>query len=426
METEDLHGPNQRMQPLHHQGLRVMRQQRCANGLQIGQEVLGAWIGILRRHRMPRGLAAGERLQRRGQARVDSGQGTPVGLVLAMFVGVGGARGQGLHLRAHVDQHGRERQFAPEVVDLGQVVAQGDFGLPPQGVFERLRADVWIAVAVAANPLAHAQEARHRLLAKLPLQAGVEPGDLTQERGLVVAQRVLDLVGHRETGEAQQAGLPELEHARADLQFVGGELARRQRVPGQRVQPDLVARDQQVRDVALRVQDALALDFGGVRGEHRRQVGLRQCLRDGVRRDARPAQARQRDLDASCLGLARTLVQHAATDVMAVLGEIGQMAEVGEGADHAHRLLARQRLEQPLERPVRPRVGVAAKGDRQFADPLDQLVGSHAFLVADHVSQDPAEQPDVLDQRPFIVFRAPRRGSRRRRGHGWVFLQVLK
>ena len=102
------------------------------------------------------------------------------------------------------------------------------------------------------------------------------------------------------------------------------------------------------------------------------------------------------------------------------------MAEVGEGADHAHRLLARQRLEQPLQRLIRLGVGVAAKSDRQFSHPLDLLVGSHAFLLADHVSQDPAQQADVLHQRPFIVFRTPRWRVRRRRGHGWAFLLVLK
>ena len=275
METEYLHGANQRMQTLRYQGLCVMRQQRCADGCQIGQELLGAWIGILRRHRMPRRLAAGEGLERRGQARVDPGQGPPVGLVLAMFVGVGGAFGQCLHFRAHVHQQGRERQLAPEVVDLGQVVAQGHFGLPPQRILERLGAHVRVAVAVAADPLAHAQEARDRLLAKLPLQVGVELGNLAQERRFIVAQRVLDLVGHRQPGKAQQAGLPELDHARADLQFVGGQLARRQRILGQCLRLDLVARDQQVRDVALRVQNALALDFGGMRGKHWRQVGVR-------------------------------------------------------------------------------------------------------------------------------------------------------
>jgi hypothetical protein len=59
-----------------------------------------------------------------------------------------------------------------------------------------------------------------------------------------------------------------------------------------------------------------------------------------ARRDARPAQALQRNFDAAFLRVAGTLVDGPASDVMPVLGQVGQVAEVGEGADHAHRLIA--------------------------------------------------------------------------------------
>ena len=120
-------------------------------------------------------------------------------------------------------------------------------------------------------------------------------------------------------------------------------------------------------------------------------------------RDAGPAQARQRHLDAAFLRVAGALVDGAAADVVAVFGQVGQVAEVGEGADHAHRLLARQRLEQLLERLVGLVVGIAAEGHRELADVLDQLEGVHAFLLADDVAQDAAQQADVLDQRAFVV-----------------------
>jgi len=47
---------------------------------------------------------------------------------------------------------------------LGQVVAQRHFGLAAQCIVQRLGADIGVAVAVTANPLAHAQKAVHRLV----------------------------------------------------------------------------------------------------------------------------------------------------------------------------------------------------------------------------------------------------------------------
>ncbi|MNT76950.1 hypothetical protein D3C72_2160150 [compost metagenome] len=52
----------------------------------------------------------------------------------------------------------------------------------------------------------------------------------------------------------------------------------------------------------------------------------------------------------------------AAADVVAVFRQIGQVREVGEGTDHAHRLVARQVLEQGLERFLRILVVIAAVG----------------------------------------------------------------
>jgi hypothetical protein len=129
------------------------------------------------------------------------------------------------------------------------------------------------------------------------------------------------------------------------LRLVGGELARSEcvfgRADGRRggAGADFVALGQQVGDVAFGVQDALALHFGRVRCEHGRDKAVRQRGGHGPRRDARPAQALQRNFDAAFLRVAGTLVDGPASDVMPVLGQVGQVAEVGEGADHAHRLV---------------------------------------------------------------------------------------
>ena len=408
VEAEHFHGANQRVQSLRHQSRAMIGEQRILDRVQVGQEILMPPVRVLRRHRMARRIAAGELLERGGQARVDAGQGAAVGLIHAVLVGVGRAVGQRPHWRRHIHQHGRERKLSAQVVHLGEVMAQRHFALPAQRVLERLRADVGVAVTVAADPVAHAQKTVDRMLTQLALQLRIELGNLAQEGRLVIAQCVFDFVGHRQFGEAQQARLPQLHHARTDLGLVGCEFARRQRVLGQGPRLDFVALCHQPGDVALGVQDAFALHFGGVGGEHRRHITARQRLRHCLGADAGPAQARQRHLDAAFLGVAGPFMDGAAPDVVAVLGQVGQVAEIGEGADDAHRLSARKRLEQAFQRLVCFVVRIAPERHRQLADALDQFVGLEAFLLADHVAQNAAQQADVIHQRTFVVLGAPR------------------
>jgi succinyl-CoA synthetase alpha subunit len=129
---------------------------------------------------------------------------------------------------------------------------------------------------------------------------------------------------------------------------------------------------------------------------------------DGFGRDAGPAQACQRHFDAAFLGIACTLVDGPATEVVAVFGQVGQMAEVGEGADHADGLVAREAFEQFIKRLVGVLVGVAAKGYRQLAHLLDQLVGGDAILLANHIAEDATEQADVFHQGAVVVSGSPR------------------
>jgi hypothetical protein len=66
-----------------------------------------------------------------------------------------------------------------------------------------------------------------------------------------------------------------------------------------------------------------------------------------------------------------------------------------------------QGLQQRLQFAVGGLVLVAAEGHGQLADALHQLEGLDAFLLADHVPEDPAQQPDVLHQRAFVFLGAP-------------------
>ena len=157
---------------------------------------------------MARSVAASQVLQRGGQPRINTGQRAAVGLVLAVFVGVGRALGQRAHLGREANQHRRQGQLAAQVMHLGQVVAQRNFGLPAQSVVEGVSADVRVAVAVTAYPLAHAQKAVHPLVAQFALQVGVELGYLAQEGRFVITERVFNLVSDCELGKTQQPGLP--------------------------------------------------------------------------------------------------------------------------------------------------------------------------------------------------------------------------
>jgi hypothetical protein len=117
-----------------------------------------------------------------------------------------------------------------------------------------------------------------------------------------------------------------------------------------------------------------------------------------------PAQRRrgQSHVDAAFLGVAGPLMECAPADMVAVLGQVDQVAEVGEGPDHADGLVAAERHQQLFERTVGVLVGMASKGNRQGADALDQFESGFAVLVADHIAQDPAEQAYVLGQGTLV------------------------
>src|SRR5579871_1773212 len=90
-------------------------------------------------------------------------------------------------------------------------------------------------------------------------------------------------------------------------------------------------------------------------------------------------------------------------DVVLVLGDIGQMREVAEGAHDAHGLADRHAVEDQLEFAPRRLVVAAVKPDRGLADALNQIEDVGAFLVANGIAEDAPQQADVVSQ-PDIVF----------------------
>ena len=78
------------------------------------------------------------------------------------------------------------------------------------------------------------------------------------------------------------------------------------------------------------------------------------------------------------------------------------MAEIGEGADHTHSLIACQSLEQFFHLPVSLGVGIAAETDRQNTHAFDQSEGRDTLLLTDDVSEQPSQEPDVFNQGCFV------------------------
>ena len=301
-------------------------------------------------------------------------------------------------------------------MSLNQIVAQRNFGMAAQRVVERGGRYVGVAVAVAANPLAHAQKAVNRLAAQFALQVGIQLGNFTQKSRFVVTQCVFNFICHRQFGKAQQAGLPQLHDAGLELRNVCRQLTRRQCVFGgssrafgmhrQRQRLDGVPRAQELGNVAFCVQYAFALHLGRVRGEYRRHKTVGQHVGYGFRSYSRPAQARQSHFYAAFLGVASTFVNSAAANVVAVFGQVGQVAEVSKSADHTDGLVAAEAFQKLFQSFIGFQIGVAPECNRQFAHLLDQLIGSAAFLFLDHIAQNSTQQTDVFYQRAFVVFGA--------------------
>ena len=310
-----------------------------------------------------------------------------------MGIGVGAAFGEQLHGGAHLGQAGRDAELGTEFVQLNQVVAQGHLALPLQGMAHGGGAHIGVAVAVAANPVAHAQEGGQVLPGQGLLKVLVKLGNLAQEGGRVVGEGVLDLIGYGELAVAQHARLPKLGDAGAKRVFIALQ------VPGQAQQ---VPVGNQVGDGPFGVQDALALHFGRVRGQHGRDMGALQQSAHIGRAHTGFVHLLQAVGQRASLHVAFALVVLAPAHVVAVLGQVGQVAEVAEGANHHHGLVGREALEQLVDLLACALVLRTPPRHAELANAFHELVGLTTFLVANHFTQKAAEQPNVVAQR--LVF----------------------
>ena len=344
---------------------------------------------------MSGGFGTGQLLQSRGQTGVDANQSAPIGLVFAMLAGIWAVIGQSLHLRRDANQHQRGGQLRAQEMHFAQMVAQHGLALATQGQLQRGGGHVGIAIAVAADPVAHSK--KHLVdSANALFHVLIQPRNLFEKGRFKVRQRVFNFIGHLQLGVAQQAGLPQLRHARAQLHLQRGFIPRGQ--------IHRIARRQDASNGPLGIQNAFALHLGRVGCEHRGDIGRFEHFGDALGGVAAGAQSGKRRIQAAVLNIAAPLVDRAAADVMPVFRQVGQMAEIGEGANHAHCLLIGQRFKQALQIGLRLRVGMAPKGHRQLAHLLHDLVNVRAFLLADDIAQNSPQEANIFDQRAVFVF----------------------
>ena len=396
MEAEHLHRTQQFGQAQRQQRRSVVFAQRAFEQTQMGQQFIGGGIGLAAHGRRIGRIGAGALLQRGRHTGVDADYHAAVRLVLAVHIGVAHGIGQCLQFGLHINQDGGHGQLQPQRIEFMQVVRERRFAMQAERQCQRFRADKGVAVAVAADPVAHAEERRNRLARQGFFQLGVQVRHFAQEGAVVVGQRVADFVGHAEFFVAQHARLPQLGDAGLEQQGVAIPLAGGD---------DLLALGHQLRNGALGGQDDGALHFGGVRRQHRRDIGLFQQPGDAVRRNALLLQPRQTRRQRTALRLATALVKLASADVMVVFRDVGQMREIAEGARHLHGLLQRQVLQQFGQGLAGAFVITDAVGHRQLADALHQFVHGFAFLLANHVAQQFAQQADIVDQGLLFVGR---------------------
>ena len=150
-----------------------------------------------------RGHTADRQPRRRREAPLHAAQRAPVGLVRPERRVVARRVGEVDQRDRRVHQPGRHRQLDGQRSEGVEVVGEGDRRLPVEGVPDHVGGDERVAVTVAADPGAHADDRRQRVRRQLgpaPHQLapgiGLQRADRREEREVVVAERLVDLVTH--------------------------------------------------------------------------------------------------------------------------------------------------------------------------------------------------------------------------------------
>ena len=286
---------------------------------------------------------------------------------------------------------------------LVEIVRDHQAGAAGEGVFEGLGIDERIAVAVAADPAADTkngfhfrplrrwQQPRQRLF-----HVFIEAGQFAQEGVAEKRLAVLDFVDDAQAGQTQHAGLPQGEDPGAQRFEIGVGFAGRE--GRARLHGD------QACDIKFSIENALALDFCGMRGQDRGQVRLLEKVAHPLGRDLRGGDTLEGEFDRPFAGgLAGQRVGALAAIGMDILGDVRQMREIGKRAHHRDSAIARQGVEAFDELVARLRVAVAAKPHRELTHGFNGFKGIAAFLLPDGFAEQAAEQANVFTQRAVVI-----------------------
>ena len=287
-------------------------------------------------------------------------------------------------------------------MQLVEIIGQGPGALQPYGLVEHLGGDEGIAVPIAADPRADAQEGGDGLGSRLAadriepvLDRAVKARQLAEEGVVVVGEAVRHLVDHLEPRLPQHVGAPEDEDRASQLFLDQRQL---------RGIDGAVPLVEQLGDLEFARPRALAPHLGRMGGENRAHQRAVEEFLQSLRLDAGLAGvlegAGQR---AGPRRRARDHMRPVAADVMLVFRDVGQMREVAEGAHDRERLVGGEAVEDRLELAPRSGLVAAMEADRGLADLLDESVGLLALLLAHRVAKDAAEETDVVAQGTVLV-----------------------
>ncbi len=297
------------------------------------------------------------------------------------------------------DPRPRLAEVAEELPQLGHVAVDDELALAFEGALDGLRADVGVAVHVAADPRAEAQEGprhlaggvvtprrahrrRHRLL-----ESGHHAVDDVDE----VEQHVLHLVGHRSLDARVVGGLPDQRDLVAQPCLERRGLLRRAVGALEEV-------DEDARDPLLLGEDGAPDGLGGVGGQDGLHQHFGQRGADLVGGDAGCGETGRHILQAARLRDARPQSVAAAADAVHALGHVDQREVGRERPCDLCRLPRIEPLEQLVEGPLGGGVAAAPR-TRRHARPLHDVEELAATLLGEHLAQHRAEEAHVAAQR---------------------------
>ena len=392
--------------------------QRGVDDVEVGEELLGRRIGDVRvvsLTALPRADRAdptcrARRTDRAGIARISPHddsmrlhepvvhvrQRLTVGLVVAGVAGVSCVLREGQQLVRDGRHASGERQARLQLVELVEVVIERRLRGTACGVGDDVTRDVGVAVTVATDPRTSLQ---HRLIRdssareqgrERVTQLGVERRHHLEERGVVPAQARVDLVGDRDLAQPDEGRLPQRQHPQLDLAQVLRILAR--------VELHARALPHEALDVALRLEDGAAARLRRVRRDDGNDGGARQPLGGRVTVDVGAGELAEGRRERAVLRvLPRRDVSGAATLTVQILRDVREQREVAERSDDVEGVARRQ----PRQRVAERRAVDLLTTDPERLDPgvLDEAEDAFTLVLADDVTEQPAEQTDVVAQR---------------------------